>query len=668
MATTALKKWYCEVAPLTSLPLTRGQFLTYSSETPVSIGSLVSVSVGPRTLNGVVFSVRSFDMPTHFPFRIKKISKVLQENFLTKEQLLLAEYISKEYFTSLGRCLVHFTPAIAKSRATLLVPESLASPLCCKAIFELTEEQKKAINHIATNTNKPCYVFGPASSGKTEVYIRAIKAKQLANSTAQALVLVPELTLIAQEIHRYREAFGNDSVIVMHSHLSPGAFYTAWGKITRGEASVILGTRQALFAPFANLACVVVDEEQDNAYKQWDMNPRYDARRVAEELARLHSATLVFGSATPSIERFHETVTGKYTRLTLSPLPKQPKATITLVNLRFEKRPKQFSMLSQELIDGITITLKNKRQVLLFINRQGASAFSVCDQCKTILRCPDCDRALVFDTEAGVYHCLHCRHKSSAFPQCHKCQSMVFKNIGTGTQKVEKEIQKRFPFTKIARIDRQTMQKKGAQEKIFAEFASGETEILIGTQMATKGWDLPRVAFIGMIDADSLFSFPDFLTDENAFQHILQAAGRMARMGSCDGTALIQTFYPENPTLQKVVARDYLALYHEMIEQREPLFYPPFGRLIKIVFQDELLKKVERAASKAFTLLSEIATHTRALRISEPQTPLIGKARLQFRKHIIVRCKDATLPDELQVALRKLASTASIDIDPISLA
>lgn len=599
------------------------------------------------------------------PFKVKQIISILQEDFLTPEQLELALFISKQYFTSLGRCLVHFVPRTAKAR----IESELASTTnsSAPAKIHLTQEQLAAIKKISRkNQLKPQYLFGPASSGKTEVYIRSIKAKLA--SDEQALILVPELTLIPQEIRRYGEAFGTNNLAVIHSHLTPGAFYEAWQKIALGEVRIIIGTRQALFAPFKKLGLVVVDEEQDDAYKQWDMNPRYDGRTVAEKLASIHRAGIVFGSATPSIERFHKAKTGIYELLTLSALPIQPNYTIRPINLRFEKHLKNSSSLSEALIDEITFALKHKRQILLFINRQGASSFSVCNDCKTILRCPSCDRALVFDVPSGVYRCLHCSHKTSAFPQCVSCKGLNFKNIGTGTQKIEREITKRFPYSKVARIDRQTMQKKGAQEQVFSDFVHGNIDILIGTQMATKGWDLPNVTLVGMIDADSLFAFPDFKTDENAFQHIMQATGRMARIGSqSDGTALIQTFYPENPTIQKIQTKDYLAFYTETIEQRELLSYPPFGRLIKIMYQDKDAKKVEKEIKKIHAKLRVIADSDRGIRLSEPHSPFLAKIRENHRKQIVIRCKKQALPEDLDMLLRKLSKDCIIDIDPVSL-
>ena len=662
--------WHLEVAPLTSIPLTRGQFFTYASEIAVEPGALVSIPVTTRTLKGIVFATKDMCSGRHVSprFTVKPITKVLREHFMTQEQLELAQFISTTYYTSLGRSLVHFVPQTTKSRTT--TPNTFSPPHIARTSKNIihTDEQKYCINNIVSAT-KPVYLFGPASSGKTEVYIQSI-LKLLAekDTSGQALIIVPELTLIPQEIERYSEVFGREHIAVIHSHLSPGIYYDTWKKIADGSAKIILGTRQALFAPFKNLDMVIVDEEQDDAYKQWDMSPRYDGRHVAEELARLHKAILVFGSATPSIERYYKAQEGIYSLLTLSPLPKQPSFDIRLVNMRFERHNKNFSSLSEELVKEMTRVLKQKRQIFLFINRQGAGSCTLCESCNTTLRCSYCDRALVFDIPLNNYKCLHCSHTNTSSPVCTACGSKKFKNIGLGTQIVEKEVRKRFPYSTIARMDRQTMLKHDAQATMYKDFASGKISILIGTQMATKGWDLPNVALVGMIDADSLFAFPDFKTDENAYQHILQAAGRMARMGSnFPGTALIQTYYPENPTLLKVQSKDFSTFYTEISEQREMLKYPPYGKLLRIIVSHEDKAIAEKNIRKIYKKLLSTCEDDRKIRISEPAPPMISRVRNNFRQHIILRSAHPAFPDLLHNYLLSIAKDVILDINPISI-
>jgi primosomal protein N' (replication factor Y) len=660
------KDLFClEVAPLTSIPLTRAPFFTYLWDEAVPKGSLVAVPLFTRTLKGVVFDCYPYaereERLKHI--RFKRIEGVLERDFLTPEQLELARFVSREYFTSLGRCLVHFTPRPAKARKKEDVPKPIPSE---PKRIRLTSEQKEAVEAIGRAGDRPFYLFGPASSGKTEVYMRSLD--KLLKDGGQALVLVPELTLLPQEEERYGQHFGRENIAVLHSQLAPGKFFHAWEKIRSGEARVILGTRQALFAPFRKLKAVVVDEEQDDAYKQWDMSPRYDGRRVAEKLAELHGANLVFGSATPGLERFHRTLFGDIRLLTLSPLPQQPDYSIELANLCVERWNKNHSLLSRQLLFELEFALKYKRQAVLFLNRQGMSAFSICEQCKDTLRCPTCERALVYDSSEGVYRCLHCSHKSSIFSSCPKCGGMEFKNLGIGTQKVEREILKKLPSARVLRIDAQTMKQAGAQSRAYRLFAEGKADILVGTQMATKGWDLPNVALVGVIDADSLFAFPDFKTDERAFQHLVQAAGRMARIGSpFAGKAIVQTFHPENPVLEAVRTKNFDAFQKATLEQRSDLRYPPFGRLVRLVFQDQDAEKAAKEAARAYKRLAAAADGLAGVRVTPPADAFVSKVRGRHRRHIVVRLASQEIPDGLFSFLSALSGAWAIDVDPIHL-
>jgi primosomal protein N' (replication factor Y) len=654
-----------EVAPLTSIPLSRSPLFTYFSEQEVAPGSLVTVPLFTRSLQGIVFKSMPFsERPAETRhFKLKPVERVLKDRFLTEEQLRLAQFLAQEYFTALGRCLVHFTPHITKARHTPVLPKPQPEK---RRPIRLTQEQKTVVELFSQPSKKPFYLFGPASSGKTEVYMRSIQ-KKLKNDE-QALILVPELTLLPQEQERYGAFFGEEQIAVLHSHMAPGRFFQAWEKIRRGEVKIILGTRQALFAPFRKLSVLVVDEEQDDAYKQWDMSPRYDARTLAEVLAQIHGANLIFGSATPGLERFYRTQTQDYTLATLSPLPQQPEYSIDLVNLCLERWKKNASLLSATLAMELGFALKHKRQALIFINRQGMSTFTTCVRCQTLLRCPACDRALVYDAAEGVYRCLHCPHKSGSFPACGQCGGMDFKNFGIGTQKVEREILKQFPQARVLRMDRQTMAKSGAQEKAYRLFAEGKADILIGTQMSTKGWDLPNITLVGIIDSDSLFAFPDFKTDEKAFQHLLQAVGRMARIGSrFPGKAVIQTFHPENAVLAAVQKKDFLGFFRHTLDQRQDLSYPPFGRLIKLVFQDKDLQKVERETQKTYRRLQEIARDLSRVAILPPYAPMVSKTRGHHRKHLIIRLKRPDLPPEIRQFLQTVSGTWAIDVDPINL-
>jgi primosomal protein N' (replication factor Y) len=312
----------------------------------------------------------------------------------------------------------------------------------------------------------------------------------------------------------------------------------------------------------------------------------------------------------------------------------------------------------------ISYALKNKLQTILFINRQGMSNFSICTQCKTVLKCPKCDRALIYDKE-GIYKCVHCAYKTSITPECSKCNSLSFTNIGLGTQKVEREIVAMFPNARVARADSQNMKTPHAQEILYENFKNGKVDILIGTQMIAKGWDLPNVSLVGIIDGDAMLAFPDFSAREKAFQNIWQAAGRVNRPGAkFPGLVLIQTFNPEQEFFQGIAAGEIEKFYTGELNARKDLSLPPFGRLVKLVCQDLSRKKAATEAQRVSEMLQKISGKN--LKISEPQDAFVANIRGRFRKQIIIKISRG-LPAELKKILRSLPASWIIDIDPISI-
>jgi len=662
-------KHIVDIIPLTPLPLNRQQFYSYLSDRNISAGTLVSIPFYHRIINGIVIKNRSdFDRLNNI--RLKNINKVLEENFLDQNQLELARFVSDYYFSPLGTVLKLFIPKRVQERKS---NEPLNSEHDFPQKLKLTDEQIKAINKISKNNRRgnrsPKYLlFGPASSGKTEVYLHTIAKLKIKDHNLQFLILLPELTLTSQAIERYSRHFNPKEIVVVHSRISKGRFYTNWKKIRSGEAKIIIGSRMAVFAPFKNLGLAVIDEEQDISFKQWDMNPRYDSRKVAEKLAELHHCPIIFGSATPDIEHFYRARLNNYVLLSMPKLKNAPTSDIEIVDMKKERWKKNYSVISKKLKSEIEWTLKNKMQVLLFVNRQGISSFSICDACKNILRCPDCDRALVYTTE-GIYRCLHCSYKTDIFPKCQNCSGNIFKNIGIGTQKVEKEILSSFSKALVKRIDTEAIRKTKIQESIYRDFSQRKIDILIGTRMITKGWDLPNLGLIGIIDADDLLKIPDFKTDEKAFQNIVQIAGRIGRMGSrFSGKAIIQTFNPENSVITLAAKMDYLSFYEKEIEERKTLSYPPFSRLIKLIFQNESKQKTERETEKIYDSLLKFYRKYPNIKISPPQNPLVPKIRGRYRKQIIIKNLKETLPQELKKILQNLPFGYIMDIDPISIA
>ncbi len=676
------QKFIIDIVPLTKIPLTSHQSFSYLSDAKISTGTLVSIPLFHRSVEGIVLGTRQ-DFERLGNIELKKIEKIIAENFLSDSQIELAKFISDYYVSPLGVVMKNFVPKRAKAR-------NMKHETCNMKQKEiiLTFEQKNAIAKISLQTKSykleanSYLLFGPAGSGKTEVYINSILELRKMNRNFQFLIIIPEKTLTPQAMERYGVYFESEEIVVLSSNISKGQFYSNWKKIQSGEAKIILGTRMAVFAPFKKLGLIVIDEEQDMSFKQWDMNPRYDARTVAEKLTEIHECKIVRGSATPSIESYWRAIKKDLQLLVLPRLhlevegikykvegeEKKPLTTnyllptTSIVDMKKERWTRNYTCISRKLKGEIEYALKNKQQSILFINRQGMSSFSICEACKAVLKCPNCERALVYE-KGGFYKCNHCNYKTSIFPKCEKCGGISFKNVGLGTQKVEKEILSLFPSAKIIVADTASSKELNFHEKIYGAFSKGEADILIGTQMISKGWDLPRVSLVGIIDADNLLSFPDFSAEEKAFQIISQLAGRVNRPGALfPGAVVIQTYQPENKIIQLAGENNFQSFFQKIIEERKALNFPPYGKIVKLVFQDYDFEKVEKESLAVFEILELIS----GIKISEPHIPLLSKIRGRWRKQIIIKFKNK-IPIELEKEIRKLNSGWIIDRDPISI-
>lgn len=685
------QKFLVDVIPVTRIPLSRQQFFSYVFDRPLPIGTLVLIPLFRRNIEGIVLGSRPEFQHTG-GFQLKKITNVIEEAFLTTQQLQLAEKISNYYLTSLGTVLRHFMVKRVQARSVECETQNLKRET--QEII-LTKEQLVAVNLIAlkevgdsrSTLHAPRFLlFGPSSSGKTEVYLHSILELRKRNPDQQFLILLPELTLAPQALARYRAYFPEEEIVLLHSKISKGQLYQSWQKIKSSQAKIIIGTRLALFSPFQNLGLIVVDEEQDMAFKQWDMNPRYDGRKGAQFLSELFACPLVFGTSTPRVETFYETENNKIKLLTLPKLVLpdnkayhlQP-TTYHLVDMRKEKwtdwagkKKPNLSLLSLKLQGEISYALSHKLQTILFVNHQGMSNFSICAGCKAVLRCLKCDRALIYEN-SGEYKCLHCNYTSGAFATCIACKGIEFKNVGIGTQLVEREVKKLFSTAKVKRLDGTSAKVAKEKEQVFEDFSGRKIDILIGTQMITKGWDNPNVGLVAIIDADSLFTSPDFLTDERAYANIMQVAGRTGRFGAIyPGQVLIQTYHPENKIFAFILAQNYADFYQTQIKQRQALSYPPFGKIIKLSFKDEDEKKVEKNSQLVYEKISQLNSPYDFLSLTEPSKPLVSKIRTKFIRQIILKIKTGDGPKPLPVEVIKFLASLptgwAIDVDPISIA
>jgi len=539
----------------------------------------------------------------------------------------------------------------------------------------LTSEQQRAMQEIKDSFEKKnvTLLHGVTSSGKTEIYIKLIR--QMLDEGKQVLYLLPEIALTTQIINRLQKYFGNE-VGVYHSKYNENERVEIWQHVAgtgKQSFNVLLGARSAMFLPFKNLGLIIIDEEHDASYKQYDPAPRYNARDTAVFLASMHGAKVLLGSATPAVESFYNASQGKYGLSTLSErfggllMPK-----VKLVNLKDEHRMKTMqSIFSSALIREIEAVLEAKEQVILFQNRRGFSLHIDCDNCNWIPHCVQCDVSLVYHKKQNQLRCHYCGYTTRIPDKCPDCGHTHLVMKGFGTEKIEEELSLIFPKAKIARMDLDTTRSKYAHQKLIATFEERKIDILVGTQMVTKGLDFDHVSLVGILNADSLLSYPDFRAFERGFQLMAQVAGRAGRKNR-QGLVLIQAFNPSHPILGMVLQHDYEAMYQSQLIERERFNYPPFCRIVQLSVRHVDANLINKAAD-------ELAKRLRALfgkRVLGPEYPTVSRTRNQYLKNILIKFeKGIPLPkakDEIRNAIMKLNSHPDykpvrvvIDVDPM---
>lgn len=464
---------------------------------------------------------------------------------------------------------------------------------------QLTPEQQRAVEQIdqaITAKNATTFLLeGVTGSGKTEVYLQTI-AHALSQGRS-ALMLVPEISLTPQMVQRVKERFGKD-VAMLHSALSDGERYDEWRRIERKEAKVVVGARSAIFAPLDDLGLIIIDEEHEASYKQEDM-PRYQARDVALWRGKYHNCPVVLGSATPDLATRARAQKGVYQQLNLtkringSSLPQ-----VTLVDMREAVKTAPAPDFSQVLLDQITERLARKEQVVLMLNRRGYSSFVLCRDCGFVLKCPNCDVSLTLHMDTHSMKCHYCGHEEAIPNRCPSCDSKKIRYYGTGTQKVQAELEKLLPEARILRMDVDTTRKKGAHERLLAKFGAHEADILLGTQMIAKGLDFPDVTLVGVLNADTALSLPDYRSSERTFQLLTQVSGRAGRADKT-GQVVIQTYNPEHYAIQLACRQDYEQFFFYEMNLRHLNNYPPYYYTIKITVS---AKSEAEAAKESFAI------------------------------------------------------------------
>lgn len=517
---------------------------------------------------------------------------------------------------------------------------------------QLNEYQLKAYEEIKDSfENKDvCLFHGVTSSGKTEVYVKLIE--QVIQKGEQVLYLLPEIGLTTQLITRLEEYFG-EQLTVYHSKYSVNERVEAWNNVKdrKSKAQVVIGARSAIFLPFANLGLIIVDEEHENTFKQYDPAPRYHARDTAIVLAKMFCAKVVLGSATPALETYYNARQKKYGFVQLTRrygdvlMPE-----INLVDIKTKYRKKEMTgHFSDTLLTGIHNALKEREQVILFQNRRGYSPVVECNTCGHSPQCPNCDVSLTFHSFRNQLRCHYCGYHIAMPQKCMACDSVDLATKGFGTEQIEKELQELFPDHNIGRMDQDTTRGKHGYEKIISSFEEGDIDIMVGTQMLSKGLDFRNVSLVGIMNADNLLNFPDFRAHERSFQLMQQVAGRAGRTKK-RGKVLIQTYNPFHQILQQVSVNDYSGMYADQIEERHQYKYPPFYKTIKITGKHKDYNKVNEATNWLAKSFRNVFNEN----VLGPEFPPISRIRNQYHKNIVIKIPQGQSLNKTKEVIKKI--------------
>ncbi len=545
--------------------------------------------------------------------------------------------------------------------------------------LNLNPEQKNVVDHTLGHLNKgykPFLLRGVTGSGKTEVYMQV--AAEILSQGRCVLVLVPEIALITQMERRFRARFG-ECVGVLHSGLSTGERYDQWTRILRGHATVAIGARSAIFAPFDNLGVIIVDEEHDSSYKQ-EGKLRYNARDLAVVRAKQNDCIVLLGSATPSMQSYYNVTIKKFSELTLEKRVEQrPLPEIRIVDLRQIRDARGIQrFIAPELLLAMKETLERGEQALLFLNRRGYASFPVCGACGQPMRCKHCDISLTLHLRSNAYRCHYCGYSRSAASTCDSCGSNKIKHLGLGTEKLEAMLTSLFRQARIARMDRDTTARKGSILKLLKGLRNQTIDILVGTQMVAKGHDFPNITLVGIICADLSLSFPDFRAGETTFQLLAQVAGRAGR-GDRPGQVILQTYNPEHFCIATARNQDFNAFYQQEIGFRKALNYPPFSRMIQLKIAGKDPQDTEKQARLlggcCRDLQASNAGHFQSLEIMGPIEASLTRIAGRYRWQILLKAVNAKalhhfikqLMSQYPAIFNHRAVQVAVDVDPVFL-
>ncbi len=537
----------------------------------------------------------------------------------------------------------------------------------------LTEEQANAFNAICDSMDDMLFseflLYGVTGSGKTEVYLQLIE--KALNEHKSSILLVPEISLTPQTVNRFIARFGKENIAVLHSKLSIGERYDEWNKINEGRAKIVIGARSAIFAPVKDLGLIIIDEEHDSSYKS-EMTPKYDAKEVARFMCKEENVPLLLGSATPDIDTYYRAKNEEIMLLELkNRANKASLPDIEIIDLREELAKGNKSMISTRLYEEIQKNLNDKKQTILYLNRRGFSTFVMCRNCGYTVKCKNCNINLTYHANTNKLKCHYCGYEEKLVTKCPSCGSEQIRYFGTGTQKLEYEINKLFPNASTIRMDIDTVSKKNSHEQILEKFKNDSIDILIGTQMVVKGHHFPNVTLVGVIAADGSLNIDDFRANERTFQILTQVAGRAGR-GEDKGRVIIQTYNPDNFSIECAKKQDYDLFYNTEISLRKQLKYPPFCDIILIGFTSVIEQEVAKVAGKIHEYLkNRVLKENLGIILYKALPSPIDKIKNKYRWRILIKCKFGEeitdLINDVLEEFQKLKSKSTkitIDLNP----
>jgi primosomal protein N' (replication factor Y) len=623
------------------------------------LGRRVTAPFGRREATGfVVGESDSCDLP---PDRLKRVTRTLDaEPLFDGRSVELARWLAGMYFCGQGEALSAMLPSAKREPRSAAVIEVEEFEIGAAPLV-LSDEQSAALARITRNLSGTEYLYGLTGTGKTEVFLQAAEAT-LAEGRG-VIYLVPEIALTGQVVEAARRRFG-ESCAVLHSRLTPSKRLAEWRRILRGEATVVVGARSAVFAPVRRLGLVVIDEEHESTYKS-GAAPRYHARQVAMRRGAVEGARVVMGSATPSVEAWQLMSTGSMGRLPLTRrLAGGAPPEVEIVDMRLETGP-----ISRKLAESVRASHAEGRQSILFLNRRGFSYFFRCGSCARELGCPNCSVSLTFHKDRNSLVCHYCGYRAAPPVCCPECGSLDVGWAGFGTERVEEEASRLFPDMSVRRLDADSTSKVGELESALDDFREGRVDILLGTQMVAKGLNFPRVKTVGIVLADTSLNLPDFRAAERTFALVVQVAGRAGRF-TPDGRVILQTYRPDSPVMRLAAAADAEAFYRMELDARRELGFPPFARLVRVVFRSKE-KGRAAAAAKDFAEATQPLLPQDAELLGPAECPL-GMIAGTIRWQVIVRAPElGPLHKAMAAALAGFKVPSSVrlesDVDPVSL-